>query len=97
MSIFEIIMLLSFGAAWPFSIYKSYTSRTTGGKSPVFLVIVIVGYIAGILHKYMYSFDDVIFMYTLNLVMVTADLLLYFRNARIEKPAKAARQEASIM
>ena len=27
MSIFEVLMLLCFGAAWPFSIYKSYTLK----------------------------------------------------------------------
>lgn len=31
MSIFEVIMLICFGAAWPFSIYKSYTSTSTSG------------------------------------------------------------------
>lgn len=83
MSIFEIIMLICFGAAWPFSIYKSYTSRSTEGKSVLFLVIVIIGYIAGILNKILYHYDGVIYLYLLNLIMVGADLLLYFRNNRM--------------
>jgi len=45
MSIFEMLMLLCFGAAWPFSIYKSYKSKSVDGKSPYFLVILILGYI----------------------------------------------------
>lgn len=84
MSIFEIIMLLSFGAAWPFSIYKSYTSRQTGGKSPIFMVIILVGYIAGILHKWFYDHDFVIYMYALNFVLVFIDLGLYYRNRKYE-------------
>jgi len=44
MSIYEIIMLICFGAAWPFAIYKSYTSKSVLGKSALFLVIVLVGY-----------------------------------------------------
>lgn len=82
MSIFEIIMLLCFGAAWPFSIYKSYKSRSINGKSFLFLLIVLLGYIAGILHKLFYSYDHVIYLYILNMIMVGTDMLLYLRNCR---------------
>lgn len=78
-------MLLCFGAAWPVSIYKSYTSRKNSGKSVFFLYIIIVGYIAGILHKLVYSYNAVIFLYILNCLMVTADIILYYRNRRLEK------------
>jgi len=84
MSIFEIIMLICFGAAWPASIYRSWVSRTTGGKSLLFLLIVEVGYVAGILHKILNSPDLVIYLYILNGIMVFADILLYARNSRIE-------------
>lgn len=84
MSIYEVIMLLCFGAAWPFSIYKSYTSRSTKGKSIIFLVVLIVGYIAGILNKIFYNMDPVIYLYILNLIMVSIDALLWIRNRRLE-------------
>jgi len=84
MSFFEILMLVCFGAAWPFSIYKSYTSRRNNGKSVVFLFILVFGYIAGICHKLFYSYDAVIFLYALNGVMVSVDIALYFRNRRLE-------------
>ena len=80
MSILEIIMLICFGAAWPFSIYKSYKSRKNTGKSIVFLFIVLSGYIAGVLHKIFYSYDSVIILYGLNCIMVSIDIMLYFRN-----------------
>jgi hypothetical protein len=82
-SIFEIIMLICFGAAWPFSIYKSYSSRSIEGKSFLFLVVVMIGYGSGILHKIFYNYDNVIYLYILNLVMVGIDLLLYIRNRRM--------------
>lgn len=85
MSIFEIIMLLCFGAAWPVSIYKSYRSRSTKGKSVFFLFIIVIGYIAGAIHKFLYSFDLVIILYTINCIMVSVDIAFYFRNRRIEK------------
>lgn len=78
------MMLLCFGAAWPSSIYKSYTSRTSKGKSIVFLVIVLIGYFAGILHKVFYNMDPVIYLYIINALMVLADIFLYFRNVRLD-------------
>lgn len=85
MSIFEVLMLVCFGAAWPFSLYKSYNSRKTSGKSVIFLFIIVLGYIAGILHKLIYSHDAVIYLYILNSLMVIADIILYFRNKRLMK------------
>ncbi len=83
MSVFEIIMLLCFGSAWPVSIYKSYTARKNSGKSVIFLFIIFVGYLAGIAHKIVYSFNGVIYLYILNCIMVSADILLYYRNKKI--------------
>ncbi len=85
MSIFEVIMLLCFGAAWPFSIYRSMKSGSTQGKSLFFLLIVLVGYTAGILHKIVYNYDFVIYLYCLNALMVGTDTALWFRNRRREK------------
>ena len=82
MSIFELIMLVCFGVAWPFSIYKSLTTKQTAGKSVLFLYIVLIGYIAGIIHKLLVNFDFVIYFYILNFVMVLIDLLLYYRNLK---------------
>jgi len=83
MSIFEAIMLVCFGAAWPFSIYKSYVSRSVQGKSAFFLLIVLLGYVAGIMHKLLYQYDMVIYLYILNFIMVSVDFLLYLRNSRL--------------
>ena len=83
MSIFEIIMLVCFGAAWPLSIYKSYTSRSTKGKSVYFLIVILIGYVAGVLHKVFNQYDAVVYLYLLNFMMVLTDLLLYFRNSRM--------------
>jgi len=84
MSIYEIIMLICFGAAWPFSIYKSYKLKSSQGKSVFFLVIILIGYAAGIANKIVYDFDLVVYLYALNMVMVALDLALYLRNERFE-------------
>ena len=91
--IFEIIMILSFGASWPMNVMKSYRARSTRGKSLGFLVLIFFGYIAGIISKllndaYMAAFADkwyVLFFYVLNLCMVGIDLLLYVRNYKLDK------------
>jgi len=85
MSHFEIIMLICFGAAWPFSIYRSAVSRSTKGKSLLFMIIVLGGYIAGMLHKIFFHYDLVIYLYALNFLMVAIDVILYLRNRKGEK------------
>jgi len=82
LSVFEALMLVCFGASWPFSIYKSWKSRNVGSKSLVFLILVLVGYAAGIVHKLLYSPDLVLSLYILNFVMVAVDIALYVRNTR---------------
>lgn len=83
MSIFEITMLVCFGAAWPLSIYKSYTSQSTEGKSVSFLIVILIGYVAGIFYKIFDQYDAVVYLYLLNCLMVLTDLLIYYRNCRI--------------
>ncbi len=80
MSPFEIIMLVCFGLAWPFSIYKSATTRQIGSKSLLFLIALLIGYVAGVLHKIFFYFDLVIILYALNGTMVSIDIALYLRN-----------------
>ena len=82
MSIFEAIMITSFGCAWPASIYKSYTSGSNAGKSLWFLIIVFAGYICGIMHKLLYSYDIVLVLYIINTLMVLTDIFIYFRNEK---------------
>lgn len=94
--LFEIIMIVSFGASWPMNVLKSYKARTTKGKSLGFLCLIFFGYIAGIISKlinetYMASFTQkwyVLFFYVLNLIMVGMDLILYFRNKQLDKKAE---------
>lgn len=90
--ILEVIMIICFGASWPFNVVKSYKARTAKGKSPVFLCLIIFGYIAGITAKflneaYMSAISEkwyVLFFYFLNLLMVSADLVIYFRNRQLD-------------
>ncbi|MBZ9685833.1 hypothetical protein G9F72_005675 [Clostridium estertheticum] len=64
--------------------YKSIKSRSTKGKSAMFLIIVIVGYIFGIIHKILYSRDIIMILYLINFLMVLVDLILYYKNKKYE-------------
>ncbi len=85
MSIFEIIMLVCFGAAWPFSIHKSWKTRSNRGKSLFFLVVILIGYIAGVLNKLFYHYDHVIYLYIFNALMVSTDILLFLSNRKVKE------------
>ena len=70
----EIIMVVSFGISWPANVMKSYKSRTTKGKSLMFLLLIEFGYIAGIASKFVKP----------DFIMVAADLALYIRNKKLD-------------
>lgn len=79
-SIFEIIMLLCFAASWPFSIIRALRSKVVVGKSPIFMIIIVIGYVFGIIHKLVYCPGDwVVFLYLFNMLIVSFDLFLYFK------------------
>ena len=86
--------------SWPLSIYKSWTSRTAKGKSLYFEVFIWIGYIFGIANKfisYMNNPDkDWIFFlawafYFLNIAEITVDMVLYFRNVKLDKKREAEK------
>lgn len=82
----ESIMLICFGVSWPISVYKSFTSKTTKGKSLLFTLAIILGYIAGIAGKIIGgNVNYVLALYIVNLVFVSIDLALYFINKRRER------------
>ncbi len=93
----EIAMILAFGASWPMNVIKSYKARSAKGKSVAFLILIFVGYIAGIASKftneaYMASFATkwyVLVFYFINITMVGADIVLYIRNKKLDKLAEA--------
>lgn len=85
-------MVISFGISWPTSIIKSYRARTAKGKSLLFLCFIFFGYVCGIAAKILSGSITYVFaFYVLNLLMVGADIVLYFRNRRLD--AAAAQNE----
>lgn len=79
---FEALMLLCFGVSWPASIIKTWRSRQTAGKSPLFLWLVFIGYLSGLIHKFTHGTDWVTVLYAINGTMVMTDIVLYYRFSR---------------
>ena len=91
----EIIMLCIFGASWPFNIAKSLHSRTAKGKSVTFEILVVIGYCFGLLSKiWIYGETGVLaystWFYIADIVMVSTDIVLYFRNSKLDRLREAA-------
>jgi hypothetical protein len=56
-----------------------------------FLLVIIIGYISGIVYKLLSDPDYVTVLYSINILMVLADVGIYFRNKQIESiKAKAS-------
>lgn len=85
--IFEAVMLVCFGCAWPLSIYKTYKSRSTGGKSVFFLYVILLGYVNGVIYQYLVSpvVDYVFYIFFINIFLVLTDIILFYRNIYIER------------
>ena len=77
-SIWEILMLICFAISWPISIIKALRTKIVLGKSPFFMIMIIIGYVFGIIHKAIYKPDYVIFLWIFNTLLVSTDLFLYF-------------------
>ena len=74
--VFEVVMLICFGLAWPFSIYKMLQTKRSQGKSLVFIVVIFAGYVTGIFFQWFGRRDAVIFLYMINAAMVLVDFSL---------------------
>ncbi|OGI00561.1 MAG: hypothetical protein A2Y25_07645 [Candidatus Melainabacteria bacterium GWF2_37_15] len=77
MSILEAGMLVCFGASWPFAIVKTYKTKNVKGISFIFLILLLLGYIFGILHKIIFNFDYVLIFYIFNGSLVLTEIVLY--------------------
>ena len=84
--ILEAGMLVCFGRSWPFIIAKSLRSRTARGKSIAFEVLIILGYLFGLIGKFILGdLSYVVFFYIADILMVATDLGLTLRNRRLDR------------
>ena len=85
-SILETVMLVCFGFSWPLNVIKAYRAKTAKGTSLSFILLIIVGYIAGISAKLITGqINYVLIAYILNLAIVSLNVVVYFRNVSLDK------------
>ena len=76
----EFFMLFAFGFSWPFAIARTYRAKRVAGKSPMFMIIVLLGYVGGILARLLdanASNDWLAIVYVIDMALVSTDLTLY--------------------
>jgi len=79
---FEFAMLFAFGFSWPFAIARTWRAKRVDGKSPMFMAIILVGYLCGIVSRLIDEKpgnDWLAWVYLLDMALVSTDLTLYFR------------------
>lgn len=98
-TICEIIMVVCFGASWPFNVVRAYKARSTKGTSLPFMSLIGLGYVGGIMNKVFTICINVaegrppltwlqwvaFAFYVINITLVTSGIVIYFRNKKIEK------------
>lgn len=91
----EIIMVLCFGSAWPFAIFRTLQQRSGEGKSRVFLCINLLGYATGMYVNFLQEEYLVIAFYSTNFSMVLIDLLIvfYFNHINRKQAVSNAHQK----
>ena len=83
-NIFEAVMMICFGASWPFSLIKTIRVKNPTGKSLLFMSLVLIGYICGLLNKIpgIGHYDHVLWIYVFNTTMVATDFVFTLYYAR---------------
>ena len=81
--ILEFAMLFAFGFSWPFAIVRTYRAKRVDGKSPAFMIIVLVGYACGIAAQPVEGTKLwLCWIYLVDMALVSTDLTLYFHYSK---------------
>lgn len=92
----ESTMLVCFGLSWPMNLAKNIKAKSARNMSLQFILLIITGYVAGITAKiYTHRFNYVLVVYLLNLVIVSANVIVYFVNRRYDRQEQAAKTKLS--
>lgn len=90
--ILETIMLICFGFSWPMSVYKNIKAKSAKAMSLGFILMITLGYIAGITAKiYANKFNYVLAVYIINLIMVGANIVVYFINKGYDRKGESSK------
>ena len=84
--ILETVMLICFGCSWPISVINNIKAHSAKNMSIGFILLILAGYVAGITAKLLtHNYSFVLIVYVLNLIIVGANVVVYFINKRQDK------------
>ena len=98
--VLEAGMLLCFGVSWPISLVKNIRAKTAKSTSIWFILLILLGYTAGIAAKLLsHAAGYVIVVYLFNFAVVFCNLIVWFFNhARDCREAKhTERRECHVV
>jgi len=92
----ETAMLICFGLSWPLNLIKNYRMRSAKAMNLPFLILIWSGYVVGIAAKLIKFADPnlanptwfLMAIYVINLLMLSANLVVYVMNRRLDKLAE---------
>ena len=88
-AVLETVMLVCFGLSWPVNVWKNIKARTAENMSLPFILLICVGYIAGICAKVLTgNVNCVLAVYVINLAVVSVNIVVYAVNRRYDKNRK---------
>jgi len=89
----EAAMLICFGLSWPISVMKNIKARSAKSMSLRFTLLIITGYIAGIIAKIISGkINYVLAVYIINLLIVSANVFIYLRNKKLDRLQENAKE-----
>lgn len=81
----EAAMLVCFGCSWPMNLIKNIKCKSAKSMSLPFILLITVGYIAGISAKLItHQINYVLVVYILNIIIVSMNIAVYFYNRRLD-------------
>ena len=94
-SVLEACMLICFGASCPLSVVKNYKAKSAKAMSLPFILLIVSGYICGIIAKFIklgiseHVAPYVLVVYFFNLIVVSINIVIYFINRGYDKKKEA--------
>ena len=77
----EAAMLLCFGFSWPVSLVKNIHAKTAKSTSVWFILLILLGYAAGIAAKLItHAAGYILVVYLFNFLVVFSNLVVWFLN-----------------
>lgn len=81
----EALMLVCFGLSWPMNAWKAWQARTAIGTSWQFLLLITLGYVAGVAAKFVSGHINwVLIVYFINIATLAVNWAIYARNLRLD-------------